>query len=124
VVGIVLTFQIGGRDADDEPHTAPRWVQFERTPTDVKSRFVWSNVKRMSGEQIAKAGKLRITTPNHNSEPHLRPRGSLVRRNLPIANENHAMRMLRDVVLVRHDNDRVSLRVQILKQGHDLIAGF
>ena len=36
---------------------------------------------------------------------------------------NHAMRVLRDVVLVRHKDNRVSLRVQPVHQGHDLVSG-
>ncbi len=36
---------------------------------------------------------------------------------------NHAMRVLRDVVLVRHKDDGVSLRMQPVHQGHDLVPG-
>ena len=42
---------------------------------------------------------------------------------LSVANEDDAVRMQRDVVLVRDQDDRVALLVQALEQRHDFVAG-
>ncbi len=48
----------------------------------------------------------------------------LVGSDLAVADENDAVRMLRDIVLVRNQNNRISLPVQILEEPHDLVARF
>lgn len=42
---------------------------------------------------------------------------------LSVTNVDDAMGMLCDVVFVGHENDGIALRVQVLKQQHDFIAG-
>src|ERR1700737_1998058 len=47
-----------------------------------------------------------------------------VRSDPSVANMNDAMGMLRDVVLVSHENNGIALGVQVPKQGHNFVAGF
>jgi len=46
-----------------------------------------------------------------------------VRSDLSVADEDAAVRVLRDVVLVRDQNDGVALAVQVGEKGHDFLAG-
>src|SRR5262245_65569130 len=48
---------------------------------------------------------------------------ALVRLDLAVADEDRAVRVVRDVALVRDQDDRVALIVQPLEQLHDLLAG-
>src|SRR3954468_8250166 len=41
-----------------------------------------------------------------------------------VANSDHAVRVLGDVVLVSDHDNGVPLRVQAVHEGHDLVAGF
>ena len=52
-------------------------------------------------------------------ETLLAARRLLVAEDLPVANMNHAMRVFGDVVLVRDQNNGISLRVQAIKKCHD-----
>ena len=47
-----------------------------------------------------------------------------VRSDLSVTNVNDAVSVLRDVMLVSDEDDGVALRVQIVEQAHDFIAGF
>src|SRR5262245_17845658 len=47
----------------------------------------------------------------------------LVRGDFSVTNENNAMGVLRNVVLVRDQNDGIALTVQIGEEGHDFFAG-
>ena len=48
---------------------------------------------------------------------------SLVSFDHPIFDVNDAMGVLRDVVLVGYEDNGISLSVETVKQGHDVIAG-
>src|SRR6266404_8092402 len=47
----------------------------------------------------------------------------LVGSDLAVADEDDAVRMSRNVVFVRNQDDRISLVIEILKQRHDLVPG-
>lgn len=50
------------------------------------------------------------------------PAGNGIRRDYAIANVHHAIRILRDVRFVSHQDNSVALRLQVIEESHDLFA--
>src|SRR5216684_8202367 len=51
-------------------------------------------------------------------------RDGLIGSDLAVADKDDAVRVLRNVMLVSHENDRVSLTVQVGEKRHDFFARF
>ncbi len=75
----------------------------------------------MPNRQLADQAILR-SRKNEEAKPILL--NGFVRSDLSVADVDDAVRVLRNVVFVRDENDGVALAVQVLEQRHDLLARF